>query len=89
MEAIIQGSIAAVKLKAPAQGQNYPPHNLISLSQVYDGEAVVIKVKDDDLNNAHPEGKKVAMIIRVNEWSAGNRSGVSKKFVKYVDGSSK
>jgi hypothetical protein len=79
MFTIIPGMLAAVKIKSPEQGQEFQAHQLLSITQINDGELEVVKIKDMDLSRKHQEGIQVHASCNVNYWQNGNRGGMSVK----------
>ena len=75
MIGIVEGQLVANKVRQPEQGQDFKPHQLISVMQVHDGDAEIVKIKDLDLTRQHKANAQVKFRCRINHWSNNNASG--------------
>ena len=71
----VEGQLVAAKLRQPEQGQDFKSHQLISVMQVHDGDAEIVKIKDMDLTRQHKANAQVKFKCRINHWSNNNASG--------------
>ena len=75
MIGIVEGQLVAAKTKSPQTGQEFKPHQLLSVMQIHDGDADIVKIKDLDLTRQHKAGGNVKLKCRINHWSNNNASG--------------
>lgn len=77
MIGIVEGKLVAAKIRQPEQGQEFKPHQLLSIMQVNDGDAEIVKIKDMDLTRQHKAETNTKLRCRINHWSNNNASGQS------------
>ena len=75
MIGIVQGQLVTSKIKQPQAGQDFKPHQLLSVMQVFDGDAEIVKIKDLDLTRTYNPNFAVRLRCRINHWSNNNASG--------------
>jgi hypothetical protein len=77
MIGIIEGTLVAAKVKSPDKdkGQDFKPYQVLSIMQVHDGDADIIKIKDLELKRQHKSNAPVKLRCRINHWSNSNMSG--------------
>ncbi len=75
MIGIVEGQLVAAKLRQPDQGQDFKPHQLLSVMQIHDGQADIVAIKDMDLTRQHKTGTNGKFKCRINHWSNNNASG--------------
>ncbi len=77
MIGIVTGQLVATKLRQPEQGQEFKPHQMLSVMQVHEGDADIVKIKDLVLNRQHKPNANIKFKCRINHWSNNNASGQS------------
>ena len=83
MIAILNGTLAGVKLNTPKPGQDFPPNQTLGLVQVTpEGDVETVRIKDENLHNKYDTGKPFSCKAAVSYWQNGNRSGVSVKLLE-------
>ena len=75
MIGIIEGTLVAAKEKSPEKGQEFKPHQMLSIMQVHEGDAEIVKIKDFELRRQHKTNAPVKLRCRINHWSNSNMSG--------------
>ena len=77
MIGIIEGTLVASKVKSPdkGKGQDFKEHQMLSIMQVCDGDADIVKIKDFELKRSHKANTPVKLRCRINHWSNNNMSG--------------
>ena len=75
MIGIVEGQLVANKTRQPEAGQEFKPHQLLSVMQVHDGDADIVKIKDMDLTRQYKASANVRLKCRINHWSNNNASG--------------
>ena len=75
MIGIVEGQLVAAKLRQPEAGQEFKPHQLLSVMQVHDNDAEIVKIKDLELKRPHKPNTAVKLKCRINHWSNNNASG--------------
>ncbi len=75
MIGIVTGQLVVSKVKQPQPGQDFKPHQVISVMQIHDGDADMVKIKDMDLTRQHKANANVKLKCRINHWSNNNASG--------------
>ncbi len=84
MIGIVEGQLVATKLKQPAPGQEFKPHQMLNVMQIHDGEADIVKIKDMDLERPHKPNTTVKFKCRINHWSNSNASGQAVSLVEVL-----
>lgn len=81
MNVTMYGFLAAVQKKYPEKGQNFDPHQILSVTQIEDEKLDVHYIKDMDINRKHTENQHVRCDLKVTHWQMGTRGGLSVKLV--------
>lgn len=75
MIGIVTGQLVASKVRQPEHGQDFKPHQMLSVMQTHEGDADIVKIKDLDLTRQHKANTNVKLKCRINHWSNNNASG--------------
>jgi len=75
MIAIVEGQFVTSKMRQPEAGQEFKPHQLLSVMQIDNGDADIVKIKDMDLTRSHKPNTPVKFKCSINHWSNSNASG--------------
>ncbi|MEH0022689.1 MAG: hypothetical protein V6Z89_23770 [Desulfobacter sp.] len=70
----IEGQLVATKIRYPEGIQKLKPHQLLSVLQVCDDEANIVKVKDMNLSRKYKENTRIKFLCRISHCSTNNVS---------------
>ena len=84
MIGILEGQLLTVKPKSPEAGQEFQPHNLLSILQIADSEPEIVKIKDFDLKRTYKTNSQVKFKCRISHWSNSNMSGQTVKLLEVL-----
>lgn len=80
----IGGTLASAQIQSPKEGQEFQAHQLLSILQITDKGAEIVKVKAMDLEGKFKQGEPIKAECNASYWANGNRGGISIRLIKAV-----